>query len=252
MPVYSYRMMSDLTSSLEGMARTFFSRMPLLLDPDEFIAAFIAPEHVGKLREVEELVGFTGMNVLNTDVPTTDGVAIKVTIGFGMRPPVILPRYAANGLQPTCPDHVRERIVAWADERLRFGYAFGDAFDALQSLNEICADKRALVTMLPCFPTIMGSISDDAEAKTTKTAQAMAQNKSVSKLPRLPREVKERLLEVSAIVNSVSLMKDAPLPETPKHYAMMQRDQYKSLQHTRFNIFDLDKPMQHARSSTFI
>lgn len=253
MPVYSHRMMHDLSSSLISMSQTFFSRMPLILEPDEFLAAFVVPEHVAKLREVEELAGFIGVTSINSDVVGHEGTALKVEIGFGIRPPVILPRYVTGGLQSTCPEHVRERIAAWIDERLRFGRAFGDAYDALNHLNEVCADTRAMTIMLPCFPNIMGSISDDAEAKTTKRAQALAHSKSVGQLPRLPREVKERLQEVSAIVNSVALMKDAPTPEIPNQHARIVRSTYHaSHADDRYNIFDADKPMQQARHATIL
>jgi hypothetical protein len=252
MAVYSGRSMLELTTSLSNMSRTFFSRMPLILEPDEFVAAFIAPEHVTKLREVEELIGFTGLNSCQAGVSSGSGVNLSLAIDFGIRPPIILPRYVVGGLQPTCPDHIRERIVHWVDERLRFGAAFGDAYDALLELNAICPDARTITTLFPCFPNILASISEDAEARTTKRAQALAQSKSVGVLPRLPREVKNRLQEVSAIVNSVALLKDAPLPETPRQHARLTRREDSSPTDTRYHIFDTGKPMQQARDASFL
>jgi hypothetical protein len=252
MAVYSHRMMNDLYSSLSTMATTFFSRMPLMLDPDEFVAAFIAPEHVGKLRDVEELVGHVGTSNFGVDIAGTDGVKLPWTVVFGFRPPIILPAYVKGGLQSTCPDHVLDKITAWVDERVRFGRVFGDAYDALGELNEVCTDVRAISTMLPCFPVIMGSITEDADAKTSKRAQSLTQSKRFGQLPALPREVKSRLLEVSAIVSSVSLLKDSPIPETPKFHACIQRNPYGSQGSTRVNIFDGAKAMQVARRAAFM
>jgi hypothetical protein len=241
MPVYSHRMMSDLHYSLDKLAVMFFERMPLVLAPDEFIAAFIAPEHVTTLRQVEELVGHTGGTSARFTVPVDGKCDLKVTVDFGMRPPIILPRYISGGVQPTCPDEVSQKIMHWVNERVDFGYAFGDAADALNALNDVCVDVRAMTAMLPCFTTIMAGISDDSEAKTTKRAQSLNHNKSVGRLPRLPRQVKDRLLEVSAIVSSVSLLKDAPIPETPKEHARFRVDSYSSVARTfRPNIFQAE------------
>lgn len=252
MPLYSYRTMNSLTEALERMARNFFDRMPLILTPDDFLSAFIAPEHVGKLREIEELVGFLGHNATKTSLVGRCGVSTPALVSFGIRPPVILPLYVPGGMQHTCPENVRDVITVWTDERLRLGHMFGDALDGLHALNEICDDKQALVTLFPCFPTIMGSISEDLDAQTTKTAQAMAQRRRASALPKLPREVKDRLLEVSAVVNSVALVKDSEMIDTPKHHARIQSDPYGLPNHSRYNIFDVGKSMQAARRASFL
>lgn len=244
MSVYSHRMMSDLYTSLDALADTFFCRMPLILTPDEFIAGFIAPEHVPTLREVEELVGHIGTSGTSQSYHVEGMRTLDVIVAFGQRAPIILPRYVSSGFQPTCPDEVRQKVLAWVKERVEFGYAFGDAYDALNELNEICADTRAMAAMLPCFTAIMAGISDDSEAKTTKRAQHLSQNKSVGRLPRLPRQVKDRLLEVSAIVNSVSLMKDAPIPETPKHHARLAHNQHAPANGERQNIFRAGSAMK--------
>lgn len=253
MTAYSHRMLSDLEVSLHNLATQFFSRMPLILDPDEFIAAFIAPEHVEKLQDVRELVGHVGRDAITTNIAPRDGMGVPGwSITFGFRPPIILPQYVTHGLQPTCPDHIHEKIIAYIDERMRFGRAFGDALDALRELNSICEDAETITILMPCFPVIVGSISDDSEAKTTKRAQKLAQSKRVGKLPRLPRQVKDRLQEVSSIVNSVSLMRDAPIPETPKMHARFIYNEYDGSPRADGNIFDVHALPTNTRVGSFL
>lgn len=238
MAVYKYRAFESLESSLDDLATFFFQRMPLHLTPDEVITGFINPEHVDQLRAMEEMVGFVGSTHLNPVLYSSNGDALRTLVGFAGRPPVILPRYAQQ-LQPDCPGTLREKIGTWVQQRIELGNAFGDALDALRELNDRCVDARAMAIVLPCLPTIMASVNSDPEASTNKRAQKLAHNKTFGILPKLPPQVKKRLLEVSAVVNSVSLMREAPLPSLPKGYATV--NYYNGGSHPsprRPNIFD--------------
>jgi hypothetical protein len=237
MPAFSTKRIESLISALERVANYYFSKMPLILSPEEIISAFVNPDHIAKLREVEELVGFVG----RTDFQFTmhiDGCSLPLRVGFNRRPPILLPQYVTGGLQPTCDEATLATIHGWAGERLRLGFAFGDVHDALNQLNYVCQDPNAMATLLPCLPYLMSMINDDEEAGTTKSARKLAQNKSVGRLPRLPLEVKQRLQEVSAIVNSASLLADAPIPETKPMHAVMSYDPYgRGFGQARTNIF---------------
>lgn len=237
MPAFSNKRIEALTNTLKRIADNYFARMPLILSPEEAISAFIHPDHITKLREVEELVGFAGSTSISSSL-NIDGAALPIRVAFSRRAPIMLPHYVSNGLQPTCDEAVSAMIHGWASERLRLGYAFGDVHDALGYLNYACHGPNTMAALLPCLPYLLSSINDDEEAGTTKAARKLAQNKSIGRMPRLPLEVKQRLQEVSAIVNSASLLDDAPDPTVkPMHGAMTYQEYGRGLKSTRVNIF---------------
>lgn len=221
MPVYAYRMIEEMRESLKKLGESFFAKTPLVLTGDEFIAAFIDPDHVAKIREVQSLVGFAGSSGTSATIHTSSGVVARVGINFNLEAPLLVPQYVRNGLQPTCPDELRDKITRWADERYSYGTAFGDALDAITWLNETCGDLRAMSVMLPCIVSVVSNITDDAEHRTAKRARKLTEQNRFGKLPKLPGPVKQRLMEVSALVNATTLVKDAPMPVTRKHDAMV-------------------------------
>lgn len=245
MAVYSRRIMETLVVSLDSIARQYFDRMPIILSNDEFVLAFVREDHVPKLKEVQELVGNVGRMGTTTKLSVTgEGVegSMNCNINFASStPPVLLPNYIMHGLSPDCPGPIREKIESWADERVKLGFMFGDAMDALEYLNGVCPDARTLSTLLPCFPIIMSNVSDDAESPAAKRAQKLAHNRSVGRMPKLPREVKDRLQEISSVVSSFSLMRDSPIPQLPKGHAVLTRTQYGD-QPVRNNIFFNEDP----------
>ena len=241
MPVYGRRLMDKLDQGLDSLASQFVGRMRLILQPDEFVAAFITPEHIATLRATEEIVGSASMLSSgqfafpvcigeNTSVGNSADTSHNprryrdLVVGAAyQRAPIIVPRYVNEGLQHSCPEDVHAKITEWAIRRHNIGRAFGDARDALYHLNEICPNAETMTTLLPCLPTVMGSITDGEEAPTNKRAAALAARKQVGTLPRILRPIKERMLEVSAIVNSVSLMQDAEWPMAKNKEVVIHR-----------------------------
>lgn len=250
MPVYTYRMMEKLNASLSSMAATMFSKMPLIITGEEFLAAFVDPDHVPMLKQVQEICRPAVSGYAHTVLHGEDGEQVNVTLQFGGTAPVILPQYVRHGLQPTCPQNVREMITSWVAERIRLGRAFGDAQDALAYLNDNCGDVEAMTIMLRCLPTIMAGISADGESKTNKKAQKLTSIKRFGALPRVHRQVTQRLAEVSAIVSSTTLMQEAPIPTVPRHAASFSATNVSNS--GRFNIFYLDGPMQKAPPASFL
>jgi hypothetical protein len=222
MPVYAFRMINDMHESLRRLAEQFYMHTQLALTPDDFIAAFIAPEHVTKLKEVQDLIGASGMSSTSTSLYASGGHACKVYVQFYGTSPVILPQYVRNGLQPTCPEELRERITTWVDQRLEYGQAFGDTIDAISYLNDECGDLRAMSLMLPCIGAIMANVSDDGESPVVKRARKLSEQTRFGRLPSLPPPVKQRLGEISALVNATTLVKDAVAPHRDAGTALLQ------------------------------
>lgn len=221
MSVFNYKRLSSVSDSLRAMARRFYGATALSLTPDEFIAAFISPEHVPTLRTVQEIVGFVGSTSATTVLLTSGGIALETYVSFGGTPPIILPLYMRAGIQPTCPDDVRAKIEGHADERYRMGCAFGDALDALTWLNDECGNAAAMAVMFPALTTVMASTSEDADNAEVKRARKLSQAKSFGSLPRTTPAQKQRLMEVSAIVNSMTLMADVPEKTVEGQHALL-------------------------------
>lgn len=220
MAVYSYKMTNALLSVVGDLAEKFFAHMSLTLSPDEFVQAFINPEHVPTLHQMEEMVGYVGSAPGGLYLDLDLGRA-SVGLSFGVRAPLIVPRYVNGGLQPTCPPDLRDKITAWGNERIRLGFLFGDVYDGLNYLNGVCDDVNTLTTLLPCFPYILSRMSSDEESKVSKRASKIANNRRVGRLPRLTRAAKERLQEASAIMSSVSLVETAEVAPVPSKHARL-------------------------------
>jgi hypothetical protein len=250
MAVYSYRMIELLSTSLNTMASTMFSKTPLILGGGEFLEAFVDPNHVPMLKQVEEICSPPNTTWAHTSLQTEDGESLDMQVQFIGKAPVILPQYIRHGLQPTCPQHLKDKINAWVTERVNFGRAFGDAQDAIVYLNESCGDVEAMSLMLPCLPAIMAGISNDGDSKVVKRAQKLTTLKRVGKLPRLPRQVTQRLAEASALVSIVTLTQDAPMPAVVRYDAHFT---VKNMVNSRrVNIFHHESPMQAAPVASFI
>ena len=235
MAVYAYKLMEQLQTSLATLAFTMNAKTPLVLAGKEFLAAFVSPDHKAMLLEVQEICKPSTGIYAATSLESADGTLLKVALAFSGEAPVILPQYIRHGLQPTCPDDVREKIAAWVEQRMSVGRAFGDVRDALVYLNENCGDARAMAVMLPCFATVMGGISDDANSVAVKRAKKLTSVKGFGSLPRLPAQVRQRIAEASTVVNASTLMNDAAYPATKHHdvvfgFHQLERDM-------RANIF---------------
>ena len=251
MSVYSYKMIDDLRTSLGNLAEKLYSKTALVLSPEEALEAFVHPDHVPMLREVQQICSPATNASYWTTLQCSNGVSLRAYMVFSGGSPVIMPRYIEHGLQPTCPDGVLAKIVSWVDQRLAYGMAFGDTIDAISWLNENCGDVRAMALMLPCLTTIMGNMSTDAESTAVRRARKLSQSSGFGSLPRLPVQVKQRLMEISAIVNAVTLMTDAPDITAPLHHALFAQARVNRGGTIRTNIFWGNEPGSIVPQATF-
>lgn len=234
--IYGHKIIDDLHTSLKNLSLLMFSRTAMVLTEEEVLSAYIKPDHIPMLKEVQAMCDPSTSGYFYTHQTCSNGVIMRIDYRFGSSSPVILPKYAQEGLCSECPVPVRNKITAFVDQRYAFGMAFGDARDAISELNTSCGDARAMALMLPCLPTIMANISLDPESPAVKRARKLQTSTGFGALPRLPREVKDRLMEVSAIVNSVALLSDAAKPAVGKHDVVVE-SAYLSERAARPNIF---------------
>lgn len=222
MAVYQYKSLEVLLDKLRGMGGVFVDRTTLTLTHDEFIQAYIEPDHVSKLREANQLVGTmatgNGSGIL-TYVPMSAG-EIQVYASY-LSEPILMPAYCRDGMRPSAPPEIREKVMAWADQRYEFGCAMGDAYLGLRYLNGCCKNVAAMVALMPCLPAIMAHNTVDGEMM-AKRAQKAAVTGRTPELPPLPRAMKERLREVSAVVNAITLMLNADTPTVEQGKVMLK------------------------------
>lgn len=223
MAVFSFRTMDQLFTGIKTLASRLIDPSHLVLSPDEFIAGFINPDHVASLKQVGSLVGGIGQFYASPILVSTDGTKCQTYCSFGYSsPPIIMPDYVNKGLQATAPDELHNRVAAWLDERLRIGYMFGDALDSLHWLNENCGNASAMAVMFPALPTILKAYDPEPESTSSKKAKRIADAKSFGSLPKLPREVKQRMVECSDLLLTVSMLEPGGEPSAKKGEAMLK------------------------------
>lgn len=215
MPVFSHKQTTALERAVRSIAQDYFERVPLLLSPEEFIAAFIRPEHVPPLKEVEGLVGFVGQSGVVTRVAAEDGTIISATINFHSgKPPIILPNYVGRGMQSEAPDEVKSKIVSWVSSRVRQGFMLGAAIDCIYRLSSVCDSRQAMKLLFPALPAVMAKASGGPDDVWARAARKLSQSNTRCALPALPLEVKEHLRDVSAFLMAASAACDAPVVTT--------------------------------------
>ncbi len=195
----------------------------LPLSKEEFIEAFINPDHVVKLTEVADLIGSADTasryTEINTDV-TDAGQRMRATLQFMASPGLMVPKYIEHSINHGT--EAGQRVVAWAQERRRLGMMLGDALDAMRRLNDMCGNGRALTLMFPALSTIMVRSSEATNQEyidkdpVVRMGRRIDQGKSIGELPRLPREVVERIRQSSALVSAILMTEDAATPTAPK------------------------------------
>jgi hypothetical protein len=200
-----------MISTLEGSVRLLSDRMlkymHVPLTPDEFVATYIRPEHVGVLHETEAACGFIG----STSGSLASGVDnLRLYVSFIGRPPIILPEYIKNEIQPDAPPEVVKRIRDFATQRVELGNKFGTAIDALYWLNGNCRDVNSFRVMFPALPALLNQLSDDPKSVTSKQAARLASVRNFAPLPAISQEGLQAMREASALLQAASML---PKPE---------------------------------------
>lgn len=213
MAVFSWRTMDALQTGVKTLSSRLLGSSHLVLSADEFIEAFINPDHVGPLKQTQALVGAFGsyaqtFKLYQGEQRTCYGA--YCTFGYN-EPPIIIPRYVEKeGVRSTAPEPVAQKISSWLDERVRLGNMFGDALDALHWLNDNCGNAAAMAVMFPALPTILKAFDPEPDSSSSKKARKIADAKSFGSLPRLPREVKQRMIDCSDLLLTTSMLEAAP------------------------------------------
>lgn len=210
MPLMSPNRIEALRSAIGARAARFIATDPFTLTPEEFVEAFIRPEHLESLNQVRDIVGDIGSSYTSTAIPVQiDDQHADLTFGIhfeGSQAPVLLPRYISSGPRRDCPEPLLRKIKDKATARYKTGSVFGDAIDAIYWLNNNAGDLRAMRTLFPALPVLLADINDDPKAASNKMARKLDANKTITSLPRLPREVMRKMIEASHMITATTLL----------------------------------------------
>ena len=217
----SEKMFAKLRYYYETITNDFVSSVNVSLTHEEFAEAFIRPEDVSLLRRAHELCGkmlrkpFFGCEVR---VCTTSGEVLLPSIRFLDEPPMMFPVYTSiEGVQPTCGPETLAKLTEYADKRFELGKLFKDGHDALQFLQNSCCNTMAMKLMFPALPALLAGMDkkDHVEdGPAPRLANRLIDCKASPPLPAMSLEAKERLMEVSAFLNNLSLV-DFKAPPVP-------------------------------------
>jgi hypothetical protein len=203
--------MARLAAEVRGMANRFFLTTPIEITAEEFISGFIDPDHVSILRQTEKIcghIGSTGVAEFPIVVGDTEETktAMGLSLSFNRKTPIIIPNYVADGLRESAPEALRAKITEWAEQRFSHGSMFGDALDALEFLNRLCANAQAMTVMMPIVPILMHNYDPSEGSRMSKIAAKLTAKRAAGKLPMLPRKVTQRFQDVSAFLTAVSML----------------------------------------------
>lgn len=211
MGVFSPNTTYDLQMQVKRLAERFFATRPLVFTDAEFIEGFIQAEHIEILKQTEDMCGLIG-NTGSTsfEAKTTSNVPINLILLFRGNSPIIMPHYINKGLQKDAPEELRERLQAWVDERFLYGCVFGDVYDAVERLNVVCAEAKAMNVLLPILPTLLRNITVEADSRTSKRARKLSEMRGVSSMPVLPRTVTTRIQECCHLLTAANMIDSVP------------------------------------------
>lgn len=197
MPLMTPNMLSNLHHQVRNLYSNMLLTNPLIVSDDEFISMFVNPEHVDVLKQTESLVGPIGTKQMTARYTFEAEQIVHgfIHVGFHQKPPIIIPDYAGHGLTPEAPVELHDRVYEWAKWVYEINCKFGDITDALSWLNVNTESWDAVRTMLPILPVLLKNTDTDPDSVVQKRAARLQARPNVRGLPRLPREVKERLID---------------------------------------------------------
>lgn len=212
MAIFQLHQIDEMQKAIVKHCGNVLNQSAPQLTADEFITAFIDPNHATKLKETAELV-YPG------DARNTGNTAFKMQlkdnrshltgyISIGRSIPIMIPHYIQYGPSSWSGESaIYDRLMDWAEERYRIGCVLGDAIDALGMLNGVCGNAAAMNLVFPALTSVMAKAAGaDEKHPLRRRADAIVKAKSFGELPALPREVIDRIKMAAATVQALFLV----------------------------------------------
>jgi hypothetical protein len=217
MTIFNSTTMDTIEGAVKTLAGKIYTSQALMLTNEEFIEAFIDPEHRAILKTTAELVGSVGGDIGTGIQLLSPKGSLRTMAHYSGGAPIIVPLYVGkSGVGRWANPELAERITSWVSERIRIGMLFGSAIDALRWLNNSVGNAGAMKVMFPAFPAVLAYAASDKVAdpnglyieddRLAKRALNIANAKAFRTLPKLPPNVRNQIADVSALLLTATLM----------------------------------------------
>ena len=244
-------MMSEIKTITLKLATSAFGKMCCTLTRDEFIEAFIQPDHVERLTDVYKLIGGQRADSVNvllwSEQQDNKQDQMVAQLRYYQQPEMLVPGYVKSDFRYWTP--AGKKIAEWSHDRKQQGYMVADAIDAMDWLNENAGSAMAFSLMFPALTPIMSRAATDGSVPTphgvdpsehwiVRKGQQIDALKTLSKpLPSLPREVIERIRDVSSFLLALMMTKDALFTVPSDTCAMLVGVPADALSHASLHIY---------------
>jgi len=226
------KLLDEVQRRIKAIGENYYGLNEVRLTPNEFIQAFIMPEHVPVLMRASELCGGIAVNSsYPMKLHPENDPEVRVTLRLRGDCPVPIPTYVGNGLSEQCPSLLRDRIMSWVTDRVYAGDILGDLYDAITIFDRTLHNLRSFAIMVPCLPMIVQSLRNGSYEKILKK---MGKGTDF-KLPNLPPEVAERVQKSNAFYTGLSMLTIKPTSRSA-HEIWLERAIYAE-QRQRLHIF---------------
>lgn len=181
-------------------------RNRMLLSHDEHLALFVAPELHAAYRTVASTAILTSAQTHKFKFGNGNGGNIEIEISLhreGDRAPLV-PRHreTGQGLAPTAPPALLERITSWVTERWELGKEFSLVGAVIDRLDAMCMRPEHVRFYFPSIVTLLELVAVPQELSERL-------NTPMSKdAPALPPELRRALRTTAATVAGAALLTD--------------------------------------------
>lgn len=219
MAVFKSWQIEEFRSGLHTFARYALNKTPIYLTRDEFVEAFINPDHVDRLKDVYDLVGAEKPDAfVCSPYDFEPEVAAPISVHFLTTPNVLIPGYAHRTFNRYTPAGIK--VANFISERKRMGLLLGDAKDALPWLNEHCGTAKSMSMVFPALTGIMlrsgPKPSADGVGRYEARVNQIIKTKNFGSLPALSKESVKRLQDASALLQALFMAEGATATDAPK------------------------------------
>jgi hypothetical protein len=205
----SPRRMTSLETAIKKRGNTLFDACKFEITPKDFVELYINPDHIPILNTTREICGDIGTQWAIESRCETNVAAVpqvRISISFGGKSPIIIPQYVSKGWQ--AGEHpLKDQIIEWLNDRITKGILFAQATEAITYLNAICSDFRAFRALFPAISILINDCAgDDPRDPMRKLAARVHKNQDIKSMPRISREAKLKLLEISELITATTLL----------------------------------------------
>lgn len=203
-PCISYSYYYSIKNTATQVATDAFDKTACHLTNEEFIEAFLEPDHVKELSHVYDLIG--GQTAENQHVLVPNMVAF---MHFRKQPKIMVPKYIAHSLNRN--SDAGRKVVKWAERRRELGIMVADAVEIMDWLNVEAGNAKAFSLVFGALLPIMLAYNPHEPDNFLHTkARSIANTSAIGKIPRFTPEVTERVRECSAMMQAFMMTSDAP------------------------------------------